>query len=231
MSQKQLYILGGVLAALVIAIAFYFLRPGSGTETADSAMEPDTIQATDMTMGSPTAKVTLIEYGALTCPHCAAFNETIFPRIKEEYIDTGKVYYVFRLFPLGAVLGPFDVWGEKIARCLPADKYFDFVDLLFRNQSKWGPEAHITPDNQIDAAAVHEGLVQMARIAGMSAEQVDQCINDPKENDRINAVAQSGMDRYKIEGTPTLIVNGKSLGANVPTWENMKKVLDDALAE
>jgi protein-disulfide isomerase len=179
-------------------------------------------------MGSPTAKVTLIEYGALTCPHCAAFNENVFPLLKEKYIDTGKVRYVFRLFPLHGS----DAWGEKIARCLPEDNYFQFVDLLFRNQAKWGPEQHIdAAQGTVDMNAVHEGLIQMARVAGMGAEKVDQCINDKTDDQRINKVAEDGAARYNITGTPTLIVNGVSQGANVPSWENLQKVIDEALAK
>ena len=227
MTQKQLYILFGALAVLVIAVAFFFLRPVTDGTTQASSDNPERILETDRTMGSPSAKVTLIEYGALTCPHCAHFNETVFPLVKENYIDTGKVFYVFRLFPINAA----DAWAEKIARCLPADNYFQFVDLLFRNQDKWGPEQNIGPDQQVDVNAVHQGLIQMARIAGMSAEKVDQCINDTKDDQRINKVAEDAIARYKIEGTPTLVVNGVSLGANVPSWEQLKKVLDDALAK
>jgi protein-disulfide isomerase len=227
-TQKQLYTLGAVLAVLVIAVAVYFLRPSSTTAPAAASLPPESISASDRTMGSPSAKVTLIEYGALTCPHCAAFNENVFPLLKEKYIDTGKVYYVFRLFPINMA----DPWAEKIARCLPADNYFQFVDLLFRNQDKWGPEQNFNPATQtVDNNAVHQGLIQMARIAGMGADKVDQCINDKKDDERINKVAQDGMARYKIEGTPTLIVNGVSQGARVPSWEELQKVLDEALAK
>ena len=92
-----------------------------------------------------------------------------FPQLKAKYIDTGKIFYVFRVFPLR----PDDGAAEKIARCLPEDKYFSFIDLLFRNQPKWDVEYGVqSPEG------VHDGLVLLGRIAGMSAEQVDQCIDE-----------------------------------------------------
>ena len=107
-------------------------------------------------MGNPKAKVVLIEYAAPTCPHCAHFNETVFPQLKQKYIDTGKVYYVFRVFPLH----PSDVAAEAMAVCLPKDSYFQFIDLLFRNQKDW--------DWEYQVQDIHGGLVKMGRIAGMT---------------------------------------------------------------
>ena len=101
----------------------------------------------------------MLEYAAPACPHCARFDETVFPLLKKNYIDTGKVFYIFRVFPIM----PADGAAEAIARCLPADKYFRFIDLLFRNQKIWDPEYGVTD--------VRGGLVQMARIAGMSCRK------------------------------------------------------------
>ena len=102
-----------------------------------------------------------------------------FPQLKAKYIDTGKVFYVFRVFPLRSDDGT----AEKIARCLPEDKYFTFIDLLFKNQPKWDVEFGVqSPEG------VHDGLVLLGRIAGMSAEQVDQCMANKAEDDRINKV-------------------------------------------
>src|SRR5579863_3661123 len=113
---------------------------GSGgdttTATAAAAGPGYTLTDHDRTMGNAKAKLVLIEYAAPSCPVCAQFNSATFPQLKADYIDTGKVYYLFRLFPLRAD----DAAAEKIARCLPEDKYFPFIDLLFRNQPKWDVE-------------------------------------------------------------------------------------------
>ena len=112
-------------------------------------------------------------------------------RLKAKYIDTGKIFYVFRVFPLRSD----DGMAEKIARCLPEDKYFAFIDLLFKNQPKWDVEFGVqSPEG------VHDGLVLLGRIAGMSAEQVDQCMANKAEDDRINKVASDGEARYSITG-------------------------------
>jgi protein-disulfide isomerase len=171
----------------------------------------------DRTLGSPKAPITFLEYAAPACPHCAHFGETIFPLLKKNYIDTGKVYYILRIFPIN----PADGAAEAIASCLPADKYFWFIDLLFRNQKTWDPEYGITD--------VRGGLIQVARIAGMTSEKVDECIADKNEQARINQVAQDGDTKYSIQGVPTFIINGTVWESGGVTWPQMQKKLDSLL--
>ncbi len=160
----------------------------------------------------------MIEYAAPTCPHCAHFDEDVFPLLKQNYIDTGKVYYIFRVFPLH----PSDGAAEAMARCLPADNYFQFIDLLFRNQPKWDWEYGVTD--------IHGGLVQMGRIAGMSADQVDKCIADKASAERINKVAQDAQAKYNISSTPTFIINGAVRSAvDVGAWPDMQTALNRLL--
>ena len=187
---------------------------GAGAQAASQSGDP--ITAHDMTMGNPKAKVVFIEYAAPMCPHCAHFNETLFPQLKSNYIDNGKVFYVFRVFPLQSA----DVAAEAIARCLPANNYFQFIDLLFRNQPKWDPENGVQD--------VHAGLVQMGRIAGLSAQQVDTCIGNQAEQKRIVQVGQDATSKFGVNGTPTFIVNGevRSVWAN---YQDMKDSLDSKL--
>jgi protein-disulfide isomerase len=175
------------------------------------------VAADDHTMGNPKAKLVLIEYAAPTCPHCAHFNETVFPQLKQTYIDTGKVYYIFRVFPLH----PSDGAAEAMAVCLPKDSYFQFIDLLFRNQKDW--------DWEYQVQDIHGGLVKMGRIAGMSPEQVDSCINNKAVQDHINKVALDGQTRYSISATPTFIINGVA-HTDVAEWSAMQAALDAQLA-
>jgi protein-disulfide isomerase len=164
----------------------------------------------------------LIEYAAPTCPVCANFAAQNFPQLKAQYIDTGKVLYVFRIFPLRSDDGS----AEKVARCLPEDKYFAFIDLLFKNHPKWNVEYGVqSPEG------VHEGLVLLGRIAGMSREQVDQCLDNKAEDDRINKVSSDGESRYSITGTPTFILNGTSIGSGNIPFDTMSKLLDTELAK
>lgn len=218
MSRKNLVILGVVLLAALCAGGWYFLT-GSGDAATTSSSEGKgyAITADDHTLGNKNAKVVLIEYAAPVCPHCARFDQEFFPAIRQKYIDSGKVLYAFRVFPIRPGDGP----AQKLALCLPADKFFPFIDLLFRNQPKWDADEY-------PGADLHGGLILMARMAGMSAEQADQCMASPKEEDRINKVASDGEARYGISSTPTFIVNG------VPhaelAFEDLPKVLDQALA-
>ncbi len=220
MSRKTLWILAGVIVLIAAAGIGYYLTSGSSTDTAGGAGYE--LVSTDRTLGNRNSKVVLIEYGAPSCPVCAAFNAQTFPQIRAKYIDTGKVFYVFRMFPLRSD----DGMAEKIARCLPEDKYLTFIDLLFKNQPKWDVEFGVqSPEG------VHAGLVQVGRIAGMSAEQVDQCMANKAEDDRINKVASDGEARYGINATPTFILNGVKIGSGNLPFDTVSKLLDAELAK
>ena len=220
MSRKSLWILAGVIVLIAAAGIGYYLTSGSSTDAAGGAGYE--LVPTDRTLGNRNSKVVLIEYGAPSCPVCAAFNAQTFPQIRAKYIDTGKVFYVFRMFPLRSD----DGMAEKIARCLPEDKYLTFIDLLFKNQPKWDIEFGVqSPEG------VHAGLVQVGRIAGMSAEQVDQCMANKAEDDRINKVASDGEARYGINATPTFILNGVKIGSGNLPFDTVSKLLDAELAK
>ncbi len=216
-------IIASVAAVLVAgaAILYFFVFTGGSSDLTIASGGPLTVQLYkhDRTLGSPKAPITVLEYAAPACPHCSHFDQTVFPLVKKNYIDTGKVFYIFRVFPIN----PADPAAEAIARCLPADKYFQFIDLLFRNQPKWDPEYGITD--------VRGGLIQLARIEGMSAEKVDQCISDKSEQDRINQVAQDGETKYNIQGVPTFIINGTEVQAEDATWPSLKARFDSLLSK
>jgi protein-disulfide isomerase len=169
-------------------------------------------------MGSPKAPLTVLEYAAPTCPHCAHFDMDFFPQLKQQYIDTGKVFYIFRVFPLSDS----DLAAESLARCLPADNYFSFIDLLFRNQAKWDPE------NQV--SDVPAGLVQVGRIAGMSEDQVRACISNQAALQKAAKIGEEANTKYGVSGTPTFIANGQVHGP-FEDWNDVKAFLDPMLAK
>jgi protein-disulfide isomerase len=223
MNRRQLLIGLVVLAVIAIGVVAYmvFTSPteDTGTLASGGTQYKVTITADDRTQGNPKAPITMVEYAAPTCPHCAHFDMTLFPYLKKNYIDTGKVYYVFRVFPLSQV----DIAAESMARCLPADNYFQFIDLLFRNQSKWDPDGYQIPD-------VHAALVDMGRIAGMSADQVDKCIGDQAANKRAADVGAYAQTTYGINGTPTFVVNGQ-IAPPFESPDDIKNYLDGILAK
>jgi len=149
----------------------------------------------DMALGSADAPVTIVEYAAPTCPHCARINKDVFPRIKSEYIDTGKVRYVFREFPLNIK----DLACSMLARSIAKDdaaKYFAIVDIMFRQQ------------NQL-IEKTSETLKLIGRQAGLSVQAVEECLKDQAMQDKIAADQKFAEDVLKVEGTPTFFINGQ----------------------
>jgi len=223
-NRNQTIIVAAAAAIIVVAAVLYYLNPFGGS-TSDAIPESGpaagfTVTADDHTLGSPKAPVTMIEYAAPTCPHCAHFDETVFPFLKSNYIDTGKVYYVFRVFPLH----PSDVAAEAMARCLPADNYFQFIDLLFRTQAEWDWENGVQD--------IHGGLVKVGRLAGMTPEKVDSCIANKAATDKINKVAENGQKQYNITATPTFVIDGVVHEAgDVITPSDLQATLDPILAK
>ena len=215
-------VLIGVVAIAVIAlgVAAYLVFAGGGSQNSATTAGPMAIilSKDDRTLGSKTAPLTVLEYAAPTCPHCAHFDMDIFPQFKKDYIDTGKVFFIFRVFPLN----PADVAAEAMARCLPEDNYFQFLDLLYRNQPKWDPEYQV-PD-------VHAGLVYMGKIAGMSAQKVDSCISDQAMQKRIQDVGADAQTRYGIDSTPSFVANGQVHGPFVD-YQEFKAFIDSMLAK
>jgi len=220
-TRTQMLIGGGALAVLAI-IAYLLVRPaGESVEPlAAGTGGKIVVRSDDRTMGDPKAPVVMLEYAAPTCPHCAIFTLTEMPRIKAEYIDSGKVFYIFRTFPLSATDGAV----EGIARCLPADKYFQFIDLMFRNQPKWDPDGYVIPD-------VGAAVKQMARVMGIGPEQADRCMTDSREQARINQVAAEAVNKYNIQGTPTFVINGTVVQSAEATWPQLKAKFDSLLSK
>lgn len=219
MSRKPLLAGLVILAVIALGVAAWYVFFGGPSESAipdASAKQSVTIVARDMTMGSPKAPILVVEYAAPQCPHCAHFDMTEFPLLKKEFIDTGKIYYALRVYPLG----PADVAAENMARCLPKESYFQFLDLLWRNQDKWDPEFRV-PD-------VHAGLVEMGRIAGLSSEKVDACISNQAEGQKIAAVGQEATQKYGINSVPSFVVNGQ-VRQFPGEWEEMETYLNGLL--
>ncbi len=224
MKRKQIFLVSGALAIIALGAIAWSLFGQQSTDLADAAsvtsQPAETIsKAEPHVLGNPSAKVTLIEYAAPRCPHCARFDMNVFPQVKSAYIDTGKVFYVFRVFPLSEDDGN----AEKLASCLPKDQYFPFMDMLFRNQPKW--------DDEYGVMDVKGGLVQMARTAGMNEAQARACMADKKLDATINRTASDAQARYQVDSTPTLLVNGKVVHAPPGaewSFQSLAPILDAA---
>ena len=224
MKRKQIFLVSGALAIIALGAIAWALFGQQPTDLADAAsvtsQPAETISKSEPhVLGNPSAKVTLIEYAAPRCPHCARFDMNVFPQVKSAYIDTGKVFYVFRVFPLNEDDGN----AEKLASCLPKDQYFPFMDMLFHNQPKW--------DDEYGVMDVKGGLVQMARTAGMNEAQARACMADTRPDSAINRTASDAEARYQVNSTPTLVVNGKVVHAPPGaewSFQSLAPILDAA---
>lgn len=169
----------------------------------------------DMALGPKDAAVTVTEYASMTCPHCAAFTEQVFPKIKAAYIDSGKIRWVFREFPLDNKAAA----GSMLARCIAKDdgpKYFAVIELLFKSMSDWALKDTL------------EAFKRIGRQAGLSGEQVEACINDSATFKKLVSDQQYASEVLKVNGTPTFFVNGEMLrGEN--SFEEFAKLIDPQL--
>jgi protein-disulfide isomerase len=163
----------------------------------------------DIAQGPADAKVTIIEYASLTCSHCAAFHRETYPELKKRYIDTGKVRYILREFPLD----PLATAGFMLARCDGEAKYYPIVDLLFAQQRAWA-----FTDKPLDA------LQQIMRQAGFSKEKFESCLRDQKLYDAVNAVKKRGEEVFKVNSTPTFFINGQRHPGNI-SIDEIEKII------
>jgi protein-disulfide isomerase len=147
----------------------------------------------DKTIGNADAPVTIVEYASMTCSHCATFHVETLPAIKEKYIDTGKARLVFREFPFD----PRAEAGFMLARCA-GDNYFPMIDVLFRQQMNWAA-----------AENVKDAMFQLAKLAGFTQESFNACLTDQNLLDQVRAVQKRGAEEFRIDSTPTFIINGK----------------------
>jgi protein-disulfide isomerase len=205
--RHALQLLGSVAATAVLATSFPALAQNvSPTDLA----QPGPLG--DIAQGPADAKVTIIEYASMTCPHCAAFHRETYPVLKSRYIDTGKVRYILREFPLD----PLATAAVMLARC-DEQKYYPIVEMLFQQQRAW-----TATDKPLDA------LRQMMRQAGFSQEKFDSCLKDQKLYDAVNAVKNRGMETFKVDSTPTFFINGQRHPGNL-SIDELEKIIKPIL--
>jgi protein-disulfide isomerase len=178
------------------------------------------ISAEDMTLGMADAPVTLIEYASTTCGHCARFHEEEWEQLKTNYIDTGKIRFVFREYPTDPAAVA--VAGFQLARCNGAtsEQYMTRVGELFRQQRA------IFETGSMEG--IRGKLIEIGGAAGLSETQVMACINDQAGAERVRETV-AGAEQFGITGTPTFILNGRKV-EEAPTYENLARLIDAELA-
>ncbi len=210
---------GTATVALATAFALSALPQLGGQALAQAKVSEVELMAPgalpDMVMGDANAKVTVIEYASMTCPHCAHFSETTFPEFKKRYVDTGKVRFIFREFPLDQLAAA----AFMLARCASetdSSKYFTMIDTLFRQQRVWAIEKPLPP------------LMTLAKQAGFTEATFNACLQNQKLLDGIEAVRTRAVDKFKVQSTPSFFING-TLTAGAMTIDEMAKQIDPLL--
>jgi len=179
----------------------------------DAIFDKFEVTKDDFSLGKDIAPVTVIEYSSLTCPHCAQFHQAAFPVLKSEFIDTGKVRFVFRDFPLDQVA----LSGSMVARCAGRNKFFAFIDTLFAQQTGWANDP-----NPLEA------LSRIARLGGLSQANFKKCLKDKKIADKIIKQRMYGDKIYAINSTPTIIINGRKFSGGLSV-EQLRALLNKLL--
>lgn len=189
----------------ITAVAATAVLPLVGVRAQDSAPLPD------MILGDPNAPIEIIEYSSMTCPHCAAFHVNTLPELKAQYLDTGRAKLVFREFPLDRVA----LGVSVIARCMGEERFFDFIDVMFRTQEQWSRS-----DDPIGE------IKKIVRMGGQDPDMVDACLEDQALIDGVLAVRLAGDEQYDISSTPTFIVDGENVPGNM-SFEKFDDLLRD----
>jgi protein-disulfide isomerase len=220
LTRRELLTTGAVLALGAAAVTTGVLSPLTTLAlAADTNPSPEDLAHAgpggDIMIGSDKAPVTIIEYASMTCPHCAHFEETTLPELKKRYIDTGKVRYVMREFPLDALAAA----GFMLARCAGPDKYETVVETLFAKQADWAMVQKPIPP-----------LMAIAKQFGFTEESFNTCLANQKVLDDIQAVRDHAVNKLGVNSTPTFFINGKRFVGDL-SIDVMAKEIDPYLKE
>lgn len=168
----------------------------------------------ELTLGDPNAPITIIEYASMTCSHCAEFHNKTYPDLKKNHIDTGEVKFIFREFPLDKLA----MATSMLARCVDNEISMAFIEILFKNRDRW-----------ISENALNE-LKNFSKQAGLDSNEFDACLNNQQLLDDLIAGKEKAIEDYKINSTPSFIINGEVVSGNKP-YSFFKSKIEQILAK
>lgn len=175
-----------------------------------------TIEIPDMILGDENAPIEMIEYASFTCPHCARFHAEVYPLLKADYIDTGKVKFIYR----EVYFDRFGLWGSMIARCAGDSRFFAISNLIYEKQREWTASG--------DPAIVIQELRTLAKTAGMNDETLDACMSDADQAQALVGWYQTNAERDSVTSTPSFLIDGEKHGNMA--YAQMQAILDEKLA-
>lgn len=202
-----------VLALYAVLACAAALLGGCITASAQTAVP--TMTADDRVLGKADAPITVFEYASLTCPHCAAFANGTMPQFEEAWINTGKAKLVFRDFPLDKLA----LSAAIVARCIPADRFYGLIKVLFADQPSWG----LMPN-------ADQSLERVGNFAGLTKQQADACVKDTKLSDFVLGEHLTAKDQYGVSATPTFFINGQKV-VGERDYPDFEKLLQAAPAK
>lgn len=217
---------GAVALALVGGGAWYFTQ-GAGTpastdfripgaaQAQSAAADVDVSSVVEMVKGDADAPIEVIEYASYTCPHCATAHANLIPALEENYVDTGKIRFVYR----EVYFDKFGIWASLIARCGGEEKFFGITDLIYKGQPEWSRAGS-------DAAIVDE-LRKIGRLSGMGNEQIEACLNDGDKIGTLVAWYQQNAAEHNIRSTPSFVIDGETY-SNM-SYADFSALLDEKL--
>jgi len=215
-----------ILAALAVVLggsALWYSTQSNGAgpnlaaAMAEDAATVDTSGVLEMRLGNPDAAVTVVEYASFTCPHCKNFHDNVFGDLKANYIDTGKINFIYR----EVYFDRFGLWAGMVARCGGAVRYFGISDIIYDTQSEWTAGG--------DPALVAENLRKIGKTAGLTDDQLDVCLNDGEKAQALVATFQKNAEADGVNSTPSFFVNGEAY-SNM-NYADFSKLLDEKLAQ
>lgn len=204
--------------ALAASPAFSGQRPAPATfEAVNSTLLTSAPLSGDFVLGDRKAPVKIIEYASLSCPHCAAFHQDVFPMLKKNYIDTGKALYILRQYPLNEPA----LKGAELVDCVGEDsgdeRYYTFVGALFSSQNKWAYDQNFL-----------SSLETFAKVGGVSKDRFEKCTADPDRELKILKSRKEASEALKVDHTPYFFINNNRFDDNV-TYENISAYIDKKL--
>lgn len=206
---------GIAIAAMLPGLPAFAQRKGASARAevpVNELMEPGPLP--ELSLGKEDAPVTIVEYASLTCGHCANFHNTVLPKVKEKYVDTGQVRLVMREFPLDNLAAA----AAMLTRCAGGDKTYPLIEVLFKQQDQWA----FVRGNPVPE------LFKVAKQAGFTQERFDKCLTDQKLLEQVTSIRSKAADKFGVSSTPTFFINGKRL-QEAPTLEAFDKALTPLL--
>ncbi|MEM9902754.1 MAG: DsbA family protein [Pseudomonadota bacterium] len=179
---------------------------------AQQAEDIDTSTIVEMSIGAADAPVEIIEYASFTCPHCQTFHKNVFPQLKAEFVDTGKVRFVHR----EVYFDRFGLWAGMVARCGGEERYFGIIDIIYEEQREW---------TQGQPTDVVEGLRRIGRTAGLTNDQLDACLSDGSKAQTLVAWYQENAEEHGVNSTPTFVIDGRTY-RNMP-YSEFVEIIED----